>query len=62
MPAKIKPSEAVIGIMTADGQIKLAPCEVCPYRQILCDMCVVPMLAADPDLEENRFPLARGEA
>jgi hypothetical protein len=61
-PPGITPETAVVGIMMASGEIKLAPCEVCPYRQILCSVCVVPSLATDPDIEENQFPLARGEA
>ena len=46
----IDPSQAVIGIMMADGSIHLAPCEVCPWRQVLCDVCIVPSMASDPDI------------
>jgi hypothetical protein len=55
-PEPISPSEAVVGVMTADGQITLSDCATCPYRGALCQVCIVPSIQADPDLEENQFP------
>ena len=54
-PPTIDPAQVVIGAVMADGTVKLTECSECPYRQILCHVCVVPEIQADPDLEENGF-------
>jgi hypothetical protein len=52
------PAQVAIEAVMADGTVKLTQCSECPYRQILCHVCIVPEIQADPDLEENRFPEA----
>jgi hypothetical protein len=55
-PPTMDPAQIVIGAVMADGTVKLTDCAECPYRQVLCHVCVVPGILADPDLEENNFP------
>jgi len=38
--------DTTVGWLTADGRIQLMDCEVCPWRQQLCDTCIVPTLLA----------------
>lgn len=52
------PSEAVVGFLTADGEVTLLGCDGCAFRGMLCDVCIVPSIVTDPDLEPTKRPAA----
>ena len=41
-----KPDGPIVGWLAPDGTITVVDCAVCPWRQRLCDSCVIPALEA----------------
>jgi hypothetical protein len=41
-----KPGGPIVGWLAPDGTITVVDCAVCPWRQKLCDSCVIPELEA----------------